>query len=86
MQHRCFITTICHKSVTISRCRRVLGREGECATLGNMDQDGYGLSILAFFYHKNILLGHGGDNWGQEEVIKSLLLGSCHSELPWDHL
>ena len=65
----------------------LLGREGECSTLGNMDQDGHGLSILTFSDHKNILLVHGGDdNRGQEEVIKKLLLGRSNSELPWDHL
>ena len=48
MKHRYFITTICHKYVTISRCRRVLGREGECAPLGKMDQYGHGIVYSTF--------------------------------------
>ena len=74
------------KFATIRRYQRVLGREVECAPFGNMDQDGHGLSILTFFNHNNLFLGHEGDTWGQEEVIKYLLLGRRHSELPWNHL
>ena len=65
---------------------RVLGRERECTPLVKIDQDGRGLSILAFCEPQEYFLSHGGNNWLQEEVIKSLLLGRRHSELPWDHL
>ena len=74
------------KSATIRSCHQVLVREGECASLVNMDQDGNGLSILAFIDHNNLFLGYGGDNWEQEEFIKPLLLRRLHSELPWYHL
>ena len=51
-----------------------------------MDQYDHGISILTLCGQNKLFLGDGGDNWGQEEVIKYLLLGRCHSELTWDHL
>ena len=47
--------------------------------LVKVDQDGHGLIIFSFYDHKNIFLDHGGDNWGQEEVIKYFLMGRRHS-------
>ena len=38
-----------------------------------MEQDGHAIIILAFRDHKNIFLGHGGDNWVQEEVTEFLV-------------
>ena len=40
----------------------------------NMDQDGHGLSIITFRYHKNILLDNGGNKFRKEDLIKSILL------------
>ena len=41
--------------------------------LVKVDQDGHGLIIFSFYDHKNIFLDHGGDNWGQEDVIEYFL-------------